>query len=1174
MQNVLKGRRSALLKTASVAALIGAGLLSANPASAIVINTNYTTTTDIDTSVNWTGVGQMVVDEQNGFIGLCTATLINPRTVIFASHCVNENPSETAFMPATGYGVANGGLPIGFFFNTNNNQAGNSAIGQWLNGIAGGPKDLTRTVNGAYNSNFVVYDTNCCTIGLGNNFLQSDVAMAALDTPAVGIPTWTTLFSPLSAPVHAEIAGYGTKGTGTGGGNGGIDFRRRVAENIVSFLGSLDDQDTFLFGGPDGLPANLYMLDFNDPKFNTAQANVFDFNIFHDRATTKEGITAPGDSGGPLIIDGALTTPGGVPVSTIAAVLSGGDRFFNAQPGSSYGTTSFYQPLYLYWDWIVANNPYKYVGAKAGNGNWTDPTHWVMNLDPNYLSLDANGHVINALPTTPALGQANIPPGFGEVCYFDICENIVTGAVTNPTSPAPPNPPGSLSSGPAVVSDTCFASDPATVSATACSTVDPSSLSGGSILSSDTNPAVWTNPENSGTVGGQSIQGLPGTTLTTAPNDTNGNAATGAPARYYDVTLAAAGTTTLSGATIAIDRLTIDGPSAGLTIASNASLWTLIDTTMWAGNLEVDGTLNSIGDIALFGGVLTGGGTVNAPFTTAVIANIVPGTAGTVGTLSFGGSLILSTGSTTWYDVAAASNDKLAVAGSLSVGGSTAVFSFINGYSPKFGDSAVIATASSITGIPYTPDTIAGALRPTVTSMNTVGGQELVLSITADSFLSQFSSPSSDQTTIAQALDSDRTHGGYTGGQAGLYAALDPLMGAPLGAGLESLAPDDQRAIPAVANLQVEGFGNMVWQHLDEMGGGSDTGASSGFHVNTQSLKLAMASQTDSSPRMQQLFNMGLGISSNPGSDSDATHQASLNGSVAQAADGGDKVVNLPGGMSGFLVGSVLDGTAAIGGGGGTADLSGFVIGTGVDVPVGDGFEIGGAGSIAQTKATLRSLPSSSQTNSTQGAVYARYTDGDFFAGGFLGAGSQSISTNRIAVVGATSFMMTGHTSGSSPMAGIEAGQRYGNALDTGLTLIPTVGFQYIGTSIDGYTETGGAAAMTFNAYSAHSLIGHLAVDATGSFDMGNGITMAPMVHAAMLGDFGSGAGSLTGFFAGTPTGVMAFGLTPTDRQWFELGAGSQFMMDGMTLSVRYDATTSRRDVSYSSWTAKLDVPL
>ena len=65
----------------------------------IVIAQPGTPTTARDTSgpngVN--GIGQMIVDQQNGFIGLCTGTLINPRTVIFAAHCVNENADGTGF---------------------------------------------------------------------------------------------------------------------------------------------------------------------------------------------------------------------------------------------------------------------------------------------------------------------------------------------------------------------------------------------------------------------------------------------------------------------------------------------------------------------------------------------------------------------------------------------------------------------------------------------------------------------------------------------------------------------------------------------------------------------------------------------------------------------------------------------------------------------------------------------------------------------------------------------------------------------------------------------------------------------------------------------------------------------------------------------------------------------
>ena len=81
----------------------------------IVISDPGTPTTALDPN-DVTGIGQMVIDQQNGFIGLCTGTLINPRTVIFASHCVNETPDGTGFQDPWGYGAASGGLPIAFGF--------------------------------------------------------------------------------------------------------------------------------------------------------------------------------------------------------------------------------------------------------------------------------------------------------------------------------------------------------------------------------------------------------------------------------------------------------------------------------------------------------------------------------------------------------------------------------------------------------------------------------------------------------------------------------------------------------------------------------------------------------------------------------------------------------------------------------------------------------------------------------------------------------------------------------------------------------------------------------------------------------------------------------------------------------------------------------------------------
>lgn len=163
--------------------------------------------------------------------------------------------------------------------------------------------------------NQVVYNADSLKLGLSQNFLQADVAIATLDTPAANVPTWALLLSALPAPAaisettgtgyHVTLSGYGRNGQGgtlTGDTNG-VDFRRRIAENTIGILGSFDDRDAFLFGSTSGLPQNLYQLDFDDPRRGTAAASPFDFNLFKDDALPKEGTTAGGDSGGPLILD-------------------------------------------------------------------------------------------------------------------------------------------------------------------------------------------------------------------------------------------------------------------------------------------------------------------------------------------------------------------------------------------------------------------------------------------------------------------------------------------------------------------------------------------------------------------------------------------------------------------------------------------------------------------------------------------------------------------------------------------------------------------------------------------------------------------------------------------------------------------------------------------------------
>lgn len=383
----------------------------------------------LDDLVDVTGVGQMVVDAGGGFVGLCSGTLINPRTVIFAAHCVNDEPDEN-------YGAASGGTPISFGFSANNRPA----LRRWL-GLDGGTLHATDTAAALYNVEQIWYDERSLELG----FLEADVALATLDTHAGDVPTWVMLFSPLKEETHAIINGYGARGVGADGANLGIDFRRRIAENTLSVLGSLEDRNDFLFGADDyGLPQNLYMTDFDSPGGVTDPDYGFlglgyDFDVFNGPALPNEGTTAGGDSGGPLIVDEKFEVP------VVVGVLSGGSRFFADQPFSSYGTHSFYQPLFMFWESIVANNPYAYVSALPGDANWNDRSHWIQDMDPAYQISD--GRILkNALPGFAEAGVSGETPQFGEVCFLDDCYDLanesVTLASTGPNTIYVPGGPG------------------------------------------------------------------------------------------------------------------------------------------------------------------------------------------------------------------------------------------------------------------------------------------------------------------------------------------------------------------------------------------------------------------------------------------------------------------------------------------------------------------------------------------------------------------------------------------------------------------------------------------------------------------------------------------------------------------------------------------------------------
>ncbi|GMN12746.1 autotransporter domain-containing protein [Altererythrobacter sp. MTPC7] len=354
------------------------------------------------TGVN--GVGMMYRDP--GFV--CSGSLVNPRMVIFAAHCVNDVPEEE-------YGADTGGTAIAFSFGDN----ALPGFRAWFNNGLNTDESLA-----VYDVENVWYDARSLE-GDNIGFLEADIAIATLDTPAFDVPKWALLFTALDQQEHAVVTGYGRSGNGSTGDQQGIDWRRRAGENYVSWLGSIDDRNRFLFGQPFGdNPSSLYWTAFTCREPNNDIGCEFDFKIFgeNDVALPLESTTAGGDSGGPLIIDQKWEIP------VIAGVLSGGSRFFGPQVFSSFGTVSFYQPLFEYWQLIVENNPYVFATAFEGDFNWDDSSAWVQQLDPAY-QVEVNGELVNGVPSTLGTETAGGAAGFGDVCFFEDCQEFDYEAV-------------------------------------------------------------------------------------------------------------------------------------------------------------------------------------------------------------------------------------------------------------------------------------------------------------------------------------------------------------------------------------------------------------------------------------------------------------------------------------------------------------------------------------------------------------------------------------------------------------------------------------------------------------------------------------------------------------------------------------------------------------------------
>ena len=1113
MKISLNCRRSLLTGSAIMALALAA---AATPAHAVVPGERTDSEEIVDDEGVFDGVGMIVTNRVGtGSVGICTGTLINPRTVLFAAHCVNG-------IPDTDYDGENVRAAVGF------NVDAFPGLLNWFGTSQSNP--LLKV----FNINRIFYDERSLQNPGARGFIEADIALASLDTPTAGIPIWAILFSPLPAPeaidavtgtgYHVNIAGYGGTGNAIEGAVEGIDFRRRAAENMLGGFMSLDDRNAVLFGpAAPFFPQNLYQLDFDSQERDFVQ----DINIFRDDALPNEGTTAGGDSGGPLILDAAnnaITNE-----DLIIGVLSGGSRVFDV-PFSSIGTTSFYQPLSLYWQYIVETNPYRYVGARAGDGNWEDPDHWETLLDPMYRVINADGQIVNGLPTTPELGLNGTEFDFGAVCVEfespgDFCTDVATG-ITESTF-APPT----VSTGGEGALKADLHNNPAEL--------DLKMLDGGenvampasfdlSILSaagSSSSALLETSQEQAqngvATLPAPTLSnGLPGATgfvpnnidpVVSADPDVN------VLPRYFDVTLDQNGTTTLSSS-VTIDKLTIRG-NAGLTIGADGDLTSLIDINQFGGITTVNGALTSVGDYTLLAGMLGGTGTVTAPFLTSITGIFSPGTMGTTGTLTIDGNVVMSSGSTFLADITGSgASDLIAVTGIANTGGvvglgTTGLTQQVNGNGLQY---TILTADGGVTGA-FTETSLSAIL-----SQSFIYQENAVLmEIEAASYASVIDLNDPVQEAYAQLFDQNRPNSVL----AGLYG-LDFASVETIRSTFTSLAPVNEQAVRSIAGQTLnllQNFNDARMREADRSRAGGKI-AVTGTPLNVVQAGLSS-------------FGQPIGM------DAMAFQSGAEETEMSDAALPEDVAIFLSGG---FVRGDVdsLPGFAQ------ETQIEGLFVSGGVEFYPREETMLGLAGYFNSLDAdTPLGQQVDSETYAFSLYVRHKFTDGPVVDGQFS-MGSMGFDTTRMVQLLGTSQTLTSSTDDLlvSGMLGLS------HDLETGIgTISPGIEGRYASVDLGEVREDGGITALAIERDSFTS------AQARFGFDYSKHSKMVQInAKTQLVWEFQDGPQLLAANFASGIGPNANFVLDTADHTWVEMGMSANVGNGPFQMGLGFETSIGR----------------
>ena len=516
---------------------------------------------------------------------------------------------------------------------------------------------------------------------------------------------------------------------------------------------------------------------------------------------------------------------------------------------------------------------------------------------------------------------------------------------------------------------------------------------------------------------------------------------------------------------VPFDWLEVNG--ADFSIATSQTITATNAFNLRGGRVRVDGRLNTGTFVIDNGGILSGSGLVDPKLFVIFDGYVVPGSNGTIGTLSVRGDITATSATKFVFDISNNSSDQLkAVAdangsGLINLDG-TISFTAVSG-GPRADQKYKIITAQGgVFGAFSSVQGSVGVLTPVLT----YGANEVTLRYQAGSLAAQLpASATSIERSFALALDNLRT-GNYAN-LSSFYGAVDVMDPRTLSLALGSLNPATAGEAGGFYRQQGMQMVGLLAGRIGQLG----TDRASPGKISVLGL-----------PGVAGLMAHG----------STGTQAAALPSSLTRSLSGNAQVTGrLPDGMSGFVSSGIDSRSGGLPAAGGT-DRRSWHMAMGLEMRLGDQSYWGTA--FAHTEGLSGVRGSQAEAQTTQVAAYGAWRfSSRGYLGGLVAVGVNRVGTVRNAWDGQSSLAVQAHSAAFSYSLQAEAG--YDLPLPGALTLTPHAALRYSGFGVDRLSETGNQTALRFTDINDKRLEAQLGVRLSGAVRLGGGWRLTPQAE-------------------------------------------------------------------------------